>query len=201
MRVHASTSEPVPVKPHAAAPFGIAAALWLAAVLSAPAHAEGADAGDLRGNIAAHLVRPHERGFASWNWPREPEVVALYFGADWCGPCHAFVPTLREVRDALQAAGADTEVVYISLDTSAADMRRYMRKQSMPWPAIDHRRLRQLTALRALGGTAPPNLVLVDREGRVIANAWDGHRYLGLQKVLKAWSEAFKRVGEHNVHA
>ena len=60
----------------------------------------------------------------------------------------------------------------------------------MPWPAIDHRRLRTLPQVRALGGPAPPALVLLDRDGKVLASAWDGRRYLGLQPVLQAWATA-----------
>ena len=141
----------------------------------------------LRASIAAHLVRPEGNGFVRHRWQHEPEIVALYFGADWCAPCHAFVPTLREVRNTLHDAGADTEVVYVSLDTTTADMHRTMRQQQMPWPAIEHRRLRTLPAIRALGGMAPPNLVLIDRDGRVLANGWDGRRYHGLPAVLDAW--------------
>lgn len=144
----------------------------------------------LRTAISEHLVHPDGARFIAYRWEREPEIVALYFGANWCGPCHAFVPTLREVRDALRNAGADTEVVYVSLDESEADMRRYMRRQAMPWPAIDHRRLRGLPVIRALGGPAPPNLVLVDSEGRVLATGWDGRHYRGLQPVLEAWMQA-----------
>ncbi|MCD9097280.1 alkyl hydroperoxide reductase [Luteimonas fraxinea] len=143
----------------------------------------------LRGDIAAALVRPDGARFVPYRWAREPEIVALYFGADWCAPCHAFVPTLREIRDTLRAAGADTEVVYVSLDNAESDMRRYMRRQAMPWPAIEHRRLRALPAIRALGGVAPPNLVLVDRQGRVLASAWQGRRRTGLQDVLQVWRE------------
>ena len=143
----------------------------------------------LRPAIAEALVRPDGARFVPDRWTHEPEIVALYFGADWCAPCHAFVPTLREVRDTLRAAGADTEVVYVSLDARESDMRRYMRLQAMPWPAIDHRRLRALPAIRALGGVAPPNLVLVDRDGRVLASAWRGRQRMGLQAVLQQWIE------------
>ena len=80
-------------------------------------------------------------------------------------------------------------MVYVSLDARESDMRRYMRLQAMPWPAIDHRRLRALPAVRALGGMAPPNLVLVDRDGRVLASAWRGRQRTGLQAVLQQWTE------------
>ncbi|MGO1540209.1 MAG: thioredoxin-like domain-containing protein [Luteimonas sp.] len=171
-------------------------ALMLTAAWPAAAGERGEAAPDLRESIGDHLVRPEGARFVPLRWDREPEIVALYFGADWCAPCHAFVPTLREVRDALRLAGASTEVVYVSLDAAESDMRRYMRLQQMPWPAIDHRRLRALPAIRALGGAAPPNLVLIGRDGRVLASGWQGRRRLGLEPVLEAWVDAFSSSEE-----
>lgn len=183
----ASTSERRRTRRSAWPALLLAASLLMSGIAMAGDDAPGST---LRASISTALVRPDGARLVPYRWEREPEVVALYFGADWCGPCHAFVPTLREVRDALRAAGADTEVVYVSLDTSESEMRRYMRLQSMPWPAIDPRRLRGLPALRALGGLAPPNLVLLDRDGRVLATGWQGRRYAGLQPVLEAWLRA-----------
>lgn len=127
-------------------------------------------------------------------WTHEPAVIALYFGADWCGPCHAFAPRLIQVRAALREAGADTEVVYVSQDHSETQMRRYMRQQQMPWPAIDYRRIPALPALRRLAGPAPPNLVLLDRAGNVLASGWKGRRYIGLTPVLRQWSKHLQGI-------
>lgn len=165
---------------------------WAAAAAPARADALPQAPPGLREDIADALVRPQGPRFAAYRWPREPEIVALYYGAGWCAPCHAFVPELRAVYDALRAAGADTEVVYVGLDASEREMHRYMTRQAMPWPAIDHRRVERMPGLRALGGMAPPNLVLLDREGRVLASGWAGRRYAGLAPVLCAWVE---RVG------
>lgn len=145
--------------------------------------------GGLRESIAGALVRPEAQRFVAYRWEREPDVIALYFGADWCGPCHAFVPELKRVHAALRQAGADTEVVYVSLDESEREMRRYMRAQAMPWPAIDYRRLPAMPVLRALGGIAPPNLVLIDRDGNVLASGWRERHYTGLAPVLQSWVE------------
>ena len=91
------------------------------------------------------------------------------------------------MRDALREAGADTEVVYVSLDESESALRRYMHAQDMPWPVLDPRRAARMPALQALAGLAPPNLVLIDADGTVLANGWQGRRYEGLQPVLKEW--------------
>lgn len=155
-------------------------------LIALPAMARG-DGAQLRRDIAASLVTAEATQTRAFRWQREPEIIALYFGADWCAPCHAFVPTLRQVRDALRAAGADTEVVYVSQDESESQMRRYMRAQQMPWPAIDYRRIQRLPALQRLAGEAPPNLVLIDRDGAVLASAWQGLHYRGPAAVLREW--------------
>jgi len=146
---------------------------------------------ELRVLINHALVCREGARLVSCPWQNEPEVVALYFGADWCAPCHAFTPRLRQIRQHLLNAGVSTEVVYVSQDSSEADMRRYMRQAAMPWPGISPRRLRTLAAIQTLAGAAPPNLVLIDRNGNVLASGWEGRRYLGLQSVLQTWLEYF----------
>lgn len=165
----------------------VRALLIVATVAAGEARAQESS---LRASITNSLVVPTEERFEAFRWEREPRFLALYFGAEWCPPCHAFLPDLKRFHAALREAGADTEVVYVSLDSSQAEMRRYMRRHSMPWPAIDYRRLKTLSAIRALAGLAPPNLVLLDRDGSVLANGWRGRRYQGLQPVLTAWLAA-----------
>lgn len=168
---------------------GVLHRLTLCAVLVACALPAAAQQGpQLRREIAEALVVAGADRMQPFRWTHEPEVIALYFGADWCGPCHAFVPDLIRIRTALRQTGADTEVVYVSQDQSQAQMRRYMRQQQMPWPAIDYRRIDTLPALRRLAGAAPPNLVLLDRAGNVLASGWEGRRYIGLTPVLRTWS-------------
>lgn len=176
-------------RPHGRTRGWLGALLFLWPLLAVAQHGSSG----LRAAIAGALVLPTERRFVGYRWEREPDVVALYFGAHWCGPCHAFVPELVRFRSLLKQAGAHTEVVYVSLDESESEMRRSMRVQRMPWPAIDFRRLRALPEVKRLGGTAPPNLVLVGRDGEVLANGWDGRRYAGLKPVLEAWLAATSR--------
>lgn len=143
----------------------------------------------LRAGLEGSLVQLGPEGVKPFRWSREPEIVALYFGAGWCAPCREFVPQLRAVYDALRAQGADTDLVFVSLDRTEGDMRRYLQRAQMPWPALDWRRLAHSPALRALAGHGPPNLVLVDRAGRVLASGWERDRYCGPSAVLKTWAE------------
>jgi len=144
----------------------------------------------LNSTIATALVRPDGARLTQYQWTEPPSIIALYFGANWCGPCHTFTPQLHEVYTTLRNKGANTEVVYVSLDSTESDMRRYMRQAAMPWPAISPRRLRTLPTIGALAGPAPPNLVLIDHDGNVLASGWEGRHYHGLQPVLHTWITA-----------
>jgi hypothetical protein len=106
---------------------------------------------------------------AAVEWTPPPKLVALYFGADWCAPCHAFVPTLRSVRDALREAGADTEVVYVSLDESE-EAHCAATCTGHAVAVLDPRRAAHAGTAGA-AGLAPPNLVLIDADGAVLANS------------------------------
>lgn len=154
----------------------------------APAASPGERVDGLPQRIAGWLLRPDARGVLEpMRWERPPALLAIFFGAHTCGPCRAFTPTLVGVRNALRAAGADTEVVYAALDDRAADIRRTALDTGMPWPALDVRRAGIDPAMRRLAGLATPNLVLVDSGGAVLASAWEGRRYPGLEPVLRRW--------------
>ena len=71
------------------------------------------------------------------------KIVALYFTASWCGPCHRFSPTLVSLYESLRggrARGAekDLEVVLVSWDEEQADRERYARSAGMRWLALPH---------------------------------------------------------------
>jgi thioredoxin 1 len=50
-------------------------------------------------------------------------IRIIYFGAAWCGPCHAFGPLLREVAP---------QVEYVDLDTDTEDAAQQYRVLSVP---------------------------------------------------------------------
>ncbi len=116
--------------------------------------------------------------------------VAIYFSASWCGPCRAFTPRLIEAYQAWQEADEAVEVVLVSLDRSAADMRQYMRQARMPWLAVPHGSeqadaLRERFQVRGI-----PMLVVVDAEGRTLSTSGRGEVGQQGAAALDRWKAA-----------
>ncbi len=73
--------------------------------------------------------------YAAPDLPRA-KYIALYFSAGWCGPCHQFTPDLVKFYNEMKPKYPDFEVLFMSLDTGATAMEKYMNEMSMPWPAV-----------------------------------------------------------------
>ena len=112
------------------------------------------------------------------------KLIAFYFSAFWCVPCRKFTPQLVEYYNRVAAQHPEFEIVFFSLDKTAAAMEGYMGEANMPWLAIDYQKLKNKEILRKNVGDSIPSLVLVDGTGRVLSSSFTGKEYLGPQKVL-----------------
>lgn len=113
------------------------------------------------------------------------KYFAFYYSAHWCGPCKRFTPELVEFYHQMTQDHPEVEVVFISRDHSAADMGNYMRETGMPWPALRYERTGSEHELTKYAGGGIPDLVLTDRDGRVLSDSFHGEEYVGPQRVLK----------------
>jgi len=112
------------------------------------------------------------------------KLIALYFSAQWCGPCRKFTPQLVDFYNQVAREHPEFDIVFVSFDRSPSGMETYMRDTQMPWPAIDFAKLPGKEALKKYAGGSIPCLVLLDDSGKVISDTYAGKKYLGPEKVL-----------------
>ena len=65
-----------------------------------------------------------------------PRLIAFYFSALFCPPCHKFTEKLKAIYPALLEYGG-VKVIFVSSDRSEEDFKKYY--STMPWSAIRYK--------------------------------------------------------------
>ena len=137
--------------------------------------------------LAGKLVRLEGDALKSYDAAQLAGVkyYGLYYSASWCGPCRQFTPQFIQIYRQMKQQYPEFEVVFVSADRSAGDMKSYMRDDRMPWLALKYDEAQQESELRRYCGPGIPCLVLVDPQGRVLSDSFEGDNYVGPGKVLQ----------------
>jgi tetratricopeptide (TPR) repeat protein len=111
--------------------------------------------------------------------------IGLYFSAHWCPPCKQFTPKLVDVYNALKAQRAGFELVFVSADHSAEEMKAYIHEAKMPWHVLPFgaAQIQQLNQRFQVRGI--PFLAIVSANGSTISTQ-------GVQQVYQHRADAFK---------
>lgn len=96
-------------------------------------------------------------------------VVLLDFWATWCAPCKKAMPELERLQDEFGPLGL--AVVGVSIDEDPAALEKYLRSRP-PGYAVA-RDSKETPAWAAYAVAAIPAMVLIDRQGRIVAE-WRG---------------------------
>ena len=123
------------------------------------------------------------------------KLIALYHSALWCAPCRKFTPQLVAFYNRIAGLHPEFEIVFVSNDKSANAMEGYMRDDQMPWPAVSYDKLPGSAALIKYFGESIPCLVVVDENGKVIFDTYDGKNYRGPEAVLSDLDQLFAGKG------
>lgn len=110
---------------------------------------------------------------------------AIYYSASWCPPCRAFTPSLVKFYDEVKQNNPQFELIFVCRDRSSADMEKYMKADQMRWPALTFSKGRSHKILNQYAGPGIPDLVLVDAQGKILSNSYEGSKYVGPQKVVQ----------------
>lgn len=91
--------------------------------------------------------------------PRSEKIIALYFSANWCPPCHQFLPRLRHTYQLLKQQDRDFEIIFVSWDNNEKEFAELTSK--MPWLRLpfNDARCRKLTEVYAVSSI--PTLIFV----------------------------------------
>jgi thiol-disulfide isomerase/thioredoxin len=120
----------------------------------------------------------------------DADVYALYFGASWCAPCQAFGRAIKPVYETGEPTELGYEVIFVSMDTPPEDL-AYVKAADMPWPYLNAVGRRSLRGLVSPGSPVLPDLVVIDRAGRVLCRtASSSSRALGIRQTFALMREA-----------
>ena len=118
----------------------------------------------------------------------EGQVFLIDFWATWCGPCRGETPHIKEAYAAYHKQGF--EVIQISLDRDREALVEYVKEHGLPWPQITDRLDNDDKLSKRFKVTGIPKMMLVDKEGNVIA---EGGAIRG-ERLAPAIESALKKI-------
>jgi thiol-disulfide isomerase/thioredoxin len=101
------------------------------------------------------------------------KVVLVTFWATWCAPCRAEIPHLLENYKDYHDRGFD--IVAISVDDDREDLVNFLAQNSLPWTVLFDRDAPGEKMATKYGVFAIPQMILVGRDGKVVATGIRGH--------------------------
>ncbi|MCU0876908.1 MAG: TlpA family protein disulfide reductase [Pirellulaceae bacterium] len=95
------------------------------------------------------------------------KVVLVDFWATWCGPCRREMPNVKALAERLGPQGF--EVVGVSLDEDQEALAAYLEENAIAWETLAGEGTQDLAEKYSVRGI--PTMMLVDREGKIVAVA------------------------------
>lgn len=99
------------------------------------------------------------------------EYVLIDFWASWCPPCRALMPALKELYASLPEG--KLEILGVSLDNDSEAWVGAIERMDLPWAHMSDLAGWQCAPANQYGVFCIPTLVLINREGIIIARGCD----------------------------
>ena len=114
--------------------------------------------------------------------------IGLYFSAHWCPPCRAFTPSLVKFRD--ENADKDFEIIFVSLDKSQGEKKKYIKQMEMKWLTIPGAGSKVADALAQqfdVGGI--PALIILAPDGSIVTSKGREDVMMSSETALSKWKK------------
>jgi peroxiredoxin len=129
--------------------------------------------------IDVTLKTPDDQSISISDFAGKGKYVLLDFWAAWCGPCRVANPHIVELYNRYKDRGF--EIIGISLDQSKEAWIQAIRDDNLTWPQMSDLKFWQSEAAGLYMVSAIPHMILLDKEGKIIAN---GLHLAGLRTKL-----------------
>ena len=123
----------------------------------------------------------------------DKEYTFIYYASNASGECRKFSPELVKFYGENKKT-ASIEIIFVSLDKTEKEMMEQIKAMSIPFPIVDFKEIAK-SGITKFSGQELPSLVLLDKEGNVIADCYEGKKYMGPGKVLDKFKEIMSTVG------
>ncbi|XP_038876880.1 probable nucleoredoxin 1 isoform X2 [Benincasa hispida] len=140
--------------------------------------------------------------------------ILIYFSADWCPPCRAFLPKLIETYDNIKKNDDNLEVIFISCDRDESSFKNIFSR--MPWLAVpfDDPRKASLRRKFKVQVEGTPVLISIGADGRTVTNdaiqlissygakayPFDAGRIEELKLEIEAMAKNWPQKVKHTLH-
>ena len=96
------------------------------------------------------------------------KYYVFYYTASWCGPCHAFTPSL--VKWYNDNKNENVEIVLITSDRNEEAMEGYAAEKKMPWPQLKLSKAKEFKDKFNHGVRGIPSVMVCDIDGKLLGN-------------------------------
>ncbi len=104
--------------------------------------------------------------------------IVLNFFASWCGPCRTEMPAFQAQYLALRS---EINFVFVSIDESFADAKKYVNLQGFSFPILHDR---SGSAAAAYKVTSIPSSFFINKDGELVAYAVGALSYASLEMAI-----------------
>lgn len=116
---------------------------------------------------------PDGKDISLSDYAGKDKYVLVDFWASWCPPCRKEMPAVVDLYNKYKNKGF--EIVGVSLDKTNEDWIKGIKELNITWPQISDLKYWQSDLSSAYAVNSIPHMVLIDKNGKIIARGFDAH--------------------------